>query len=423
MTRSDVLVGRQPIFDGHRQVLGYELVLSSEPDAERAGDGGPDPDVDPTSADRYLLTSAVVFGSLEFGVDRFVGDKLLFCDASEDLLTGETTPLLPPERTVLEVPTGSVFGFDSAATVGPVCHRLVREGYTLALDDFRWFDGAEEMLPLFRFVKVDRRRFDADAVAAVVEGCRPFDTRVVVHPVDSDRTLREAEDRGADLYQGYLLLTPDPVAGRVLDPGQLTRLRLAARLLDPETGITDIESIVRADPALSLQLLHIAAIGPPGGMRRTVGTVREALVLVGWRRLQSWLSLLLFSGGGGLSTEVMTSALVRARMCELLSARVAGGHSEMAFTAGMLSILDVLLGVPLQDVLCQLPLADDVREAVVSHAGPIGTVLADVIDYQFGSPETARRSGLTYAALQSACFDALAWSIELTTGLDASILV
>ncbi|HXQ62922.1 MAG TPA: HDOD domain-containing protein [Acidimicrobiales bacterium] len=417
MSRSDVLVGRQPIFDRARNVLGYELVLRP--------DGGvpPRPDARGAPADGDLLTTHVLFSSLAVGVDRFVGDKLMFCDVNEDLLTGDTALLLPPERSVLEVPTGALYG-SFAVTGGRLgCLRLVEEGYTLALDDFWWSEGAEDLFHLFSFVKVDPRRHGPDGVAAVVERCRPFDVRVLVQTIDTESAFHQFEELGADLFQGYLLSTPQPVPGRVIDPGEFTKTRLAARLLEPDAGIAEVEALVRADPALSLQLLHMAGIGAAGGMRRTVSTVREALVLVGWRRLQAWVSMLLLAGGRAIGEELMTATLVRARMCELLGGRIGGGRTEMAFTVGMLSGLDVLLGVPLEDVLRDLPLDDDVRDAVLEHSGPVGQLVADVIDYQLGRPECATRSGLGAHVLQAACFDALAWGIEMTTGLDAAALV
>jgi len=416
---SEIVVGRQPIFDSGRDVLGYELVL-------RPVDGS-----DHASGEGDLLTSRVLFGSLQMGVDRFVGDKSMFCDVSEDLLDGDFTVLLPPERTVLEVPACTLGGVDPAGSGAPVsrialaaaaagCRRLVDDGYTLALDGFSWFDGVEDLLELFAFVKVDPRGLEPEALATVIDRCRSFDLRVIAQSVDSEAELSESETLGVELFQGYLLSTPQLVQGRVLDPGEFTKARLATALLEPDAGIEQIETLVRTDPALSLQVLHVAGIGAAGGMRRTVSTLREALVLVGWRRLQAWVSLLLFSGGQGISEESMTTALVRARMCELLGRRVPGGRSDVAFTVGMLSGLDVLLGIPLEDVLRDLPIDDDVRAAVLEHAGASGQLLADVIDYQLGRSELAVRSGIGDAALQSACFDALAWGIEMTTGLDAA---
>jgi c-di-GMP phosphodiesterase len=421
VSRSDVLVGRQPIFDAKRDVWGYELVLRG-PDQPGAsgepGDAGANGSGANGSGD--LLTSRVLFSSLQVGVDRFVGDKLMFCDVSEEVLAGDIALLLPPERTVLEVSTHALVGPASVSHAAEGCQRLVDEGYTLALDEFSWFEGAGDLLDLFCFVKVDPRRAGAPAVAEAVEYCRDHDVRVLAQSVDTEGELGQSEAVGAHLFQGYLLSTPQPVPGRVMDPSEFTKARLAAALLEPDAGVEQVEALVRADPALSLQLLHMAGIGACGGMRRTVSTVREALVLVGWRRLQAWVSMLLLSGGKGISEESMTTALVRARMCELLGWQIEGGRTEMAFTAGMLSGLDVLLGLPLADVLRDLPLADDVRGAVLHHEGPVGSLVADVIDYQLGRPDSATRAGLSDTSMQSACFDALAWGIEMTTGLDAA---
>jgi EAL and modified HD-GYP domain-containing signal transduction protein len=420
---SEILVGRQPIFDNSRKVHGYELLLRA---GERTDDG-----TDRTGAgEGDLITSRVLFGSLQFGVDRFVGDKSMFCDVSEDLLDGDFTVLLPPERTVLEVPAHALFPADASsagatsriavAAAGATCRRLIDEGYMLALDGFSWFEGADEWLGDFAYAKVDPHRLEPDALSQVIERCRRSDVTVIAQSVDTERDMDESEALGAELFQGYLLATPQLIEGRVLDPGEFTKARLAATLLEPDAGIGQIESLVRTDPALSLQVLHVAGIGAAGGMRRTVSTLHEALVLVGWRRLQAWVSLLLFSGGRGIAEESMITALARARMCELLSCRVPGGRGDVAFTAGMLSGLDVLLGMPLGDVLRDLPLDDAVRDAVLDHAGPVGTLVADVIDYQLGRIELATRSGLGAAALQSACFDALAWGTEMATGLDAA---
>lgn len=414
MSRSDVLVGRQPIFGWDREVVGYELQFQTEDvSAETsggdaaAGDGGD------------LLTSRVLLSSLHAGLDRFVGDKTMFCDVSEELLSGDLALLLRPERCVLEVPAGALVGASDGAVVDG-CRRLAADGYTLALDGLHRFSGPDELLELFAYVKTESA--DGDGVADAVRRCQPFGAQLVVQGVDTAEDFDAHLEHGADLFQGYLLATPHAVPGRVLDPGQLAKTRLAAKLLEPESDIAEVEALVRADPALSLQLLHVAGIGAPGRTKRTVNTVGEAVVLVGWRRLQAWVSCLLLSGGDGVSEETMTTALIRARMCELLGRRLPGGSSEIAFTAGMLSGLDILLGMQLKDIVRDLPLDDEVRDAILRHTGPLGFLVADVIDYQLGKPDEANRCGFDALSLQSACFDALGWAIETTTGLNAANL-
>jgi len=154
-------------------------------------------------------------------------------------------------------------------------------------------------------------------------------------------------------------------------------------------------------------------------MRRTVGTVREALVLVGWRRLQSWVSLLIICGKGQASEEELTTALMRARMCELAARSVDPSTAGSAFTAGMLSTFDLLLQVPLEEVLHDLPLDDDLRAALLGTEGPLGRLVADVTDFQLGRPELAIRSGMADSVLASLAFEALTWSVEMTTAVAA----
>jgi EAL and modified HD-GYP domain-containing signal transduction protein len=86
----------------------------------------------------------------------------------------------------------------------------------------------------------------------------------------------------------------------------------------------------------------------------------------------------------------------------------------------MLSSLDLLLGVPLPDVLRDLPLDEELRRAVLEADGPIGELVADVVDFQLGRPEDATRSGLADAILSSASLEALVWSVEMTSAVPTS---
>ena len=180
-------------------------------------------------------------------------------------------------------------------------------------------------------------------------------------------------------------------------------------------GIAELEDIVRRDPALSLQLLQLASIGATGGMCRTVRTLRNALVLVGWRRLQSWASLLLIGGKGHASEEDLTTALMRARMCELAASFLDRSLTEAAFTAGRFSAFDVLLHVPLEDTLRDLPLEDDLRRAILETDGVLGELVADVTDFQLGRADQAIRTGVADSVLSHTSLEALIWPVEMTS--------
>jgi len=351
-------------------------------------------------------------------VDHLVGGKKIFCNASRGVITGAVPIVLPPERTVVEVLESVVV--DDEVLAG--CRRLRDEGFTLALDDFTWVAGAERLLELASIVKIDLRMTAGEDLVAAMEQCRRFDVELVAEKVETVEEFRHCETLGFDYFQGYLLARPLAVPGRTLDPGRIGRLRMSTRLLDRECSVAELDQIVRTDPAMTHQLLQLAGIGAAAGMRRTVQTVREALVLVGWRRLQSWLSLLLMTGGGETSQEEITTALTRARMCELASSTLDRSLAETAFTAGMLSCFDMLLGLPLETVLQSLPLDGDLRDAVLTGSGLLGRLVADVSDYLLGRPEEAVRSGLDDVVLSRAALEALRWAVEMTSALEDEAL-
>jgi len=403
---TEVVVGRQPIFDSQGSVFGYELLfrtLSGPTAAEAAGSLGDQ------------MTADVIFNSLNIGIDRLVGTKKVFCNASRGVLTGVVPILLPAQQTVIEIVQSLLPQEDMLAG----CLRLHEEGFSLALDGISSAGDIERLAALVSFVKIDLRATDPESLQPLVEHCRSLGMIVVAQKVETNDEFNRCLDLGFDYFQGYLLARPTQVAGRALDPGRVAQLRLAAHLLDQECPISELEDIVRRDPVMTLQVLQLASIGGAGGMRRTVRTIREALVLVGWRRLQSWVSLLLVGGKGQASEEELTMALARARMCELVADAVDRSLSPAAFTAGMIASFDVLLGMPLEEVLRYLPIDDDLRSAILESEGPLGQLLADVADFQLGRPEESTRRRLEDPVISSAALDGLLWAVEMTSALPA----
>ncbi|HXW33800.1 MAG TPA: EAL domain-containing protein [Acidimicrobiales bacterium] len=403
MAALDVVVGRQPIFDRSMVVLGYELLFRTW-DAEGYIFARPDGD---------HMTAEVLFSSVNIGIDRLVGEKRVFCNAHRGLLTGAFPLMLPPERTVIEV----LETVDPDEEVVKGCRRLVQQGFTVALDDFRWFEGAEKLLELASIVKLDLQLVSEEQLAQLIERCRQFEVALLAEKVETLDQLTNCQALGFDYFQGYLLSHPKMVPGRALDPGSVARLQLAAKLVQKECTVAELERIVRTDPAMAHQLLQIAGIGAAGGLRRTVRTLREALVLVGWRRLQSWVALLLMTDKGQASEEEMVTALVRARMSEMLAERISPDLSAVAFTAGMLSSLDVLLSVPIEEVLGSLPLDADLKVAALRGDTELGRIVADVADYQLGRADDAVRSGAGEERLQIASLRALTWAVEMTNSM------
>ncbi len=397
----DVVVGRQAIFDRQQVVVAYELLFRQAP--ESVGASG--------ALGGELMTAQVVFGALGIGVERLVGDKPVFVNADHKLLTGETLLALPPERVVVEVLETVVP--DAEALAG--CRRLVEAGYRLALDDVVSCAGLDALLELASIVKVDLPAVAAGDLADLVRACRDAGVELLAEKVETPRQMDACVELGFDYFQGYLLSRPQVVAGRALEPDAAVRLQLAGKLIADDCDVAQIEQIVQSAPGLVYQLLALAGIGAAHGTRRRVETIRDAVVLLGRRRMQSWAAILLMAGGRSSASEQSMTALVRARMCELVASVVPDASTGLAFVAGMVSAFDVLLGVPLDVVLDGIGAPDQLRTAASAGACPVGDVVADVVAYQLGelgASGAPTRSGIGLHGLASAWTDAVEWALE-----------
>jgi len=403
---TDVVVGRQPIFDRTRTIIGHELLFRTLPGAvpeelERDGD---------------LMTAEVLVRSVSIGVERLVGGALAFVNGDRGLLTGDVPIVLPPERVVIEVL--ETVGIDDEVVRG--CRHLAAQGYRLALDDFTWSPGVERLLELASIVKIDILQVPSDELPALVERCRRFDVELLAEKVETPAQLLECIGLGFELFQGYLLSRPNVVAGRALGPGAASRLELVATLVDGERELSEVEAIVSRAPAMAHQLLELAGIGASHGTRREVRTLREALVLVGWRRLQSWAALLALVDHGAASHERTVTALQRARMCELLAPHAGVDVPGLGFTAGMVSSFDLLLDVDIGVAIADLAIGPELRDAALRGESELGRLVADVVDYQFGDHEHANRCGLDPYVTNHAWACAMGWALEVCPPTAAS---
>ena len=401
----EVVVGRQPIVDADGAVVGYELLYRSAGAAD-------------TTLNGEQMTAEVLFGTLTIGVDQLVGDRLVFCNADRGVLLGETPVTLPPDRTVIEVL--ETVRIDADVVSG--CQDLVARGFQLALDDFVWTDEAEQLLELASIVKIDVLAQSREEVVELVRRCRAYDVLLLAEKVETAEQLAWAAEIGFNLFQGYVIERPAQVRGRALPPSAAAHVQLAVQVLADEIDFNEIEEILRREPGLVVQLLQMAGRGGRHGLRREVRTIREALVLLGTTRVRQWIALTLLRGQRSCNPEGVITALARARACELLSSHLEGATGEAAFTAGLVSALDVLLGVDAEHLAAVLDLDPDLKGVAFDRTGATGALVSRVAQFQ---DDVARRrvplDGVgADPALAEAVAAAFVWAAPQASMLDAA---
>jgi EAL and modified HD-GYP domain-containing signal transduction protein len=402
---SHVLVARQPILDARLHVVGYELLFR---EAAAAGDAGDPRLTNPERATSQLIVDAIG----ELGLDRLVGRRRAYVNVSRELLLAVRPLPLPADRVVIELLEDQEVDDELVA----VAHELVRDGFSLALDDFVYDPSLEPLLELADVVKLDVLALGADGTREQLARVRGRGVRLLAEKVETQAEFALCRSMGFELFQGYFYARPELVSGRGVPTERLGVLRTLVELQRAGASFDRLEELISRDVGLSYKLLRYANSAFVGA-RAPVGTVREALVRLGTRNVQRWATVLTLAGIGDCPAELMTTGLLRARTCQLLVESEDGGLAERAFTAGLFSVLDALLQAPMDEVLEALPLDPAVAGALLERSGPEGEALAAALAYEAGEAATGPAAAHDVRAVGAAYHDALGWTQAVAANL------
>jgi len=363
-----IFVGRQAIFDRALRVYAYELLYREGREASatiRDGD---------QASSRVMLNAF-----MEIGLQRIAGNKKVFINLTRSFFIDHPSIPFEKDRVVLEILEDVEIDQQLIDAVA----ELKAQGYRLALDDFEFEARWDPLLPHVDIIKVEVPTLDWDGLPQQLERLNRYSVRLLAEKVETESEYQRLLGMGFDYYQGFYFSRPHVVEGQRLSENRSITLQLLARLNDPEVSITELDQLISHDPGLSfkiLRYLNSAAVSLP----RKIDSIHQAVIYLGMQRLRAWASLVTLSGIKEKPEELFITALVRAHLCMRLVATDTRSDPNTAFTAGLLSILDQLMGRPLAGILQEISLAPHLQLALLQHEGLIGQALrcATAIEYQ-----------------------------------------
>lgn len=369
----DIYIGRQPIFDRNLDVYAYELLFRSGTQ-NHAG-----------TFDGDQATSQVIVNTfIEIGLEQIVGPHLAFINLTRSFVTTASALPFPKDRVVLELLED--IKPDDAVIQG--VRDLTGQGYCLALDDFVFNEDLRPLVEMAQVIKIDLMSLSRDELEEHVRLLRDYPVKLLAEKIETQEEFEHCKALGFDYFQGYFLSKPNIVQGTQLPPNRLAVLQLLSKLQDPKTEAGDIEALVMQDVALSYKLLRYinsAFFAFP----KKIESIRQAVVYLGTRAIKTWVSLLVVAGLGNKPAELVTQAMQRAKMCELLAKTAKRPQTETYFTVGLFSMLEALMDAPLEKILESLPFTEDIRDGLLKHSGPYGEALACVLAYEKGNFQRA----------------------------------
>lgn len=363
-------VARQPIFDLNLDVFGYELLFrSGEQNAAVIKDGN-------------VATANVILNSFtDIGFETLAGSKRAFINLTRDLLLREDLSCLPANQVVLEV----LEDIEPDADVLRALEELRSEGYTIALDDVVYHESLAPLVELANIVKIEFPQTPPADLPQHVTRLRELGVKTILaEKVETQEDFDRCKDVGCDLFQGYFFCKPQILSGRKVQCNVAAVVRLMSALQDPEITAKDVESVIQTDANLSYKLLRFVN-SANAATRSKIESIQHATALMGLRRLRSLASMMLMSSlDENKPRELINVAVTRAKMCELIADALAHERPERYYTLGLLSVMDAMLDLPMDEVVALLPLAEEMNNALLHHDGELGRVLESVVSYEQG---------------------------------------
>ena len=402
----EFFIGRQPIMDRNQNIVAYELLF-------RSGSTSDANVSDDMAASAHVITHAFT----ELGVAEVLGKFKGFVNVNASLLMSEMIELLPKEKVVIEL----LESIKVTPEVVERCKALKAMGFSLALDDYTGSDlQFNSLLGIVEVVKLDFPLIGMENLARVVQRLKHWPVKLLAEKIEDHAQMELCMKLGCDLFQGYYFAKPSVLAGKHLDPSRLAILRLLSLVLK-DANIMDIEHVLQHDPSLTYKLLLLVNSVAMGLLQR-IDSVHSALIMLGQRQLQHWLQLLIFvPNSGQTSNPLLQLAATRGKLMEQLTrmqAKYNNDYPDRAFTAGILSLLDTLLGMSMEEIIKHINLADDIEAALLKREGNLGNLLVIVEKLERNEFEPASAAlylpGITGIDLLNAQMEAMCWSNDLS---------
>jgi EAL and modified HD-GYP domain-containing signal transduction protein len=357
-------IARQPILNSHQEIVAYQLLFRDSAEAKSA-----------VIVNSDEVSARILVNTLsDIGTQGLLEDKSAFILVDSELLHNELLELLPPSKTVLELLDTVIM---NEATLQR-CQTLRQAGYKIALRDNPALH-IEVNPPVNRFidyVKIDVHKMGIDHAAIRFKNYQFLAKKMIAEKVETREIFEACKRIGFEYVQGYYFAQPQIFTAKVINPAFVTVVELL-NLVSNDVDMKLIEDAFKRDPALSFKLLrYINSVG--FGLSCEIQSIRHALTVIGTKQLFRWLTLLMVTAGQNtISPALMKTSIIRGRLTELLGESYFGkAGQDNLFTIGVFSLLDVMLGMPMDEVLSKIDLPEVLSDALLHRHGMYGPFLS-----------------------------------------------
>ena len=396
-------VARQPILSGNEQVFGYELLFR---DGIEDYFQSPDPDA---------ASRSTVDTSMLMGLDVLCDGRRAFINCTRDTLLKDYVTLLPPGQAIAEI----VQSVEADDLVEAACVRLKKAGYWIALDDFVPDDPRAALAKFADIIKLDVTTTSPEERAALLKRYGTPACHMLAKMVETREEFSSCQEAGFSFFQGYFFRRPELLHAREIPKNRVNYLRLLQAISHDEIDIKEIDAIIKGEVSLCYRLLRYLN-SAAFGFSSEIHSIKHGLSILGEREIRRWVRLVAALGAGqGKPSDLVLSAMVRARYCELLGSNIPHGESDL-FLVGLLSLMDAILEIPMGVVLEGISLDRETRAVLLGQKSQLDSVYRLMLFQEAADwpklSELSAQMKLPESLLTECHWKAMQWAREMTAG-------
>ncbi len=395
---------RQPIKDINNHIVGYEILYHGENTAFSAGE--------PKERANDFAAADTIYNFLTLNTDKLLRGALHFMTFTTTLLMKKTPRLFDKNELVIQI--------DDSVLLHPLAMHMIqqyaREGYKIAVNEFQFAPRYLGMLDNIDYIKLNFKNTSELSIKNIVEIARSMNKKCIATNIDSEALYQLAQKMKMDAMEGSFVA--EKIAVKTHNSGymQSNFFRLMVAVTQDEPDVEQIEHIISVDATLTYGLLKIAN-SRYFALRRKVSSVRQAIMTLGLSELKQWVYLLSASNAENQmdegAEEFLHLSFMRANFCSNLIgyARDIPISKPEAYLMGMFSTLNYLIDASLEEILEQIPVQTEIKEALLHHTGRSGMLYDLALSYERAdwarSEELAKELGVPTNLLTSLYFSCM----------------
>jgi len=396
-------IARQAILDRNRATIGYELLFRDSPDNKF-------PEIDQDVASSKLI----IQNHLQGDIRSISMGKLAFINFTEKCLVNKYPLMFDKSSIIIEL-VGHKAPTERLLKIVKFYHS---KGYKVALTEYDLDEKWDVLFPYIYIIKVDIEVVNPKRLHKVIERLRNHSVKLAAEKVETNFQVQALAEVGFNYYQGFFYHEPEVVEGQTLAPIKTQMLNLISETFHSPLDYDKIATIISHDVNLTVGLLKMVN-NVATSTRVEVTSLKQAAAYLGEDKLKQFVTILALSKLTTDKTdEVSKQALITAKLMTALAKENAFKEiSDFAFITGLLSAIEVILCMPINEIIKTMPLASPIENALVDHSGLLGELLDLTTKYITGNGENINQIidmySLDATSIQQEFIAACKWCKEL----------